>query len=87
MDNQQVSKNLFGLNIALPKKSIATVKRVAKQEVENLTLKPIVDYFEENDSVFSGKVNNEIRKYQAKMYTLGQLMREGQTHSRLNINV
>ncbi len=77
-NNQIISKNPFGLNITLPKKTIEEVKKVAKQELENITVNPFVDYLEENDRVFSGEIAGEIKKYQAQIYTLGQVMREGQ---------
>ncbi len=89
MDNQNsiLQKNPFGLNITLPKKTIEEVKRVAKQEVENITVNPLVDYFEENDKVFSGQVAKEIRNCQAQIYALGQVMREGQPKSTFNVKI
>ncbi len=86
-EKQILSKNPFGLNIALPQKSIQEVQKVAKQELENITVNPFIEYFEENEKVFSGEVANEIKKYQAQMYSLGQVMREGQPHSSLNIKM
>lgn len=77
-ENQIIQKNPFGLNITLPKKTIEEVKKVAQQEVENITVNPFINYFEENDKVFSGEVANEIRKFQSQIYSLGQVMREGQ---------
>lgn len=68
----------FGININLPNKTINTVKRVVQQEVENLGLNEVKNFFEDNDKVFSGEVAKEIRKYQSMMYTLGQVSREGQ---------
>ncbi|MCD7780170.1 MAG: hypothetical protein LUH05_05810 [Candidatus Gastranaerophilales bacterium] len=79
-DQSIIQKNPFGLNIALPgKKDVEEVTKAARQEIESITVNPFVEYFEENDKVFSGEVASEIRKYQAQMYTLGQVMREGQT--------
>lgn len=77
-ENQIIQKNPFGLNITLPKKTIEEVTKVAQQEIENMTVNPFVDYFEENDRVFSGEVAKEIRKFQSQIYSLGQVMREGQ---------
>ena len=76
-ENQPIQKNIFGLNVALPKKTIKEVQKVAKQEIENISVNPFLDYLNENDRVFSGEVANEIRKYQAQVYALGQVMREG----------
>ncbi|MBQ4122177.1 hypothetical protein IJD44_00405 [bacterium] len=78
MDNQPIIKNPFGLNIALPQKTIQEIQKVAEQEIENLTVNPFVDFLADNDDVFSGKVAEEIKKYNAQLYTLGQVMRAGQ---------
>ena len=82
-----ISKNPFGLNIALPTKTIEEVKKVAKQEIENISANPFVDYLEQNDRVFSGEVAQEIRKHQSQIYTLGQVMREGQPRTTFSVNV
>ena len=71
-------KNTFGLNIALPKRTIQEVKKVVKQEFENISANPFMNYLDENNKVFSGEVAQQIRKYQAQIYSLGQIMREGQ---------
>lgn len=86
-DNQIISQNPFGLNITLPKKTIQEVQKVAQQEIENITVNPWAEYLEENDKVFSGEVAKEIRKYQAQIYALGQVMREGQPTSTFKANV
>ena len=80
-------KSPFGLNIAIPSKTIQEIQRVAQQELENITANPFEEYLEENDKVFSGEVSNEIEKYQAQIYTLGKVMQEGQARSSFNINV
>lgn len=86
-DKQVLQQKIFGLNISLPQKTIQEVQKVAQQELENITLNPFTEYFDENDKVFSGEVAKEIKKYQSQMYTLGQVMREGQTHSSFNIKM
>ncbi len=86
-DKQIISKNPFGLNITLPKKTIQEVQKVAQQEMANISLNPFIEYFEENDKVFSGQVANEIRNCQAQIYALGQVMREGQPKSTFNMKV
>ncbi len=82
-----ISNNPFGININLPKKTIEEVKKVAQQEAENLTVNPFLNYFEENDKVFSGEVASEIQKYQSQLYALGQVMREGQPRSTFSMNM
>lgn len=82
-----ILNNPFGFNVALPKKSIQEVQKVAAQELENITVNPFLDYLNDNDKVFSGEVANEIGKYQAQMYALGQTMREGQPKRTFNVKV
>ena len=77
MENQPIIKNPFGININIPQKTIQEIQKVAEKEIQEITVNPFIEYFEENDKVFSGEVAEEIRKYQAQMYTLGQVMREG----------
>ena len=82
-----ISNNPFGLNIAIPSKTLEDVKKVAKQEIANISGNPFNNYLEENDKVFSGEVAREIRKQQAQIYTLGQVMREGYPKTTFNVNV
>ena len=82
-----ISNNPFGINIALPKKSIQEVQKVAKQELANISVNPFLNYLDENDTVFSGEVATEIRKYQSQVYALGQVMREGQPRTTFNLKV
>ena len=88
MPNNQISLgNPFGLNIALPKKTLEDVQKAAKKELEEITVNPVLEYLEENDKVFSGQVAREIKKYQAQIYSLGQVMREESPHSTFNVNI
>lgn len=82
-----ISKNPFGLNISLPTKTIEEVKKVAQQEIANISANPFENYLENNDRVFSGEVASEIRKHQSQIYTLGQVMREGQPITTFSVNV
>ena len=75
-DKNIISNNPFGFNINLPKKTIGEVAKVAKQEIEEITVNPFLNYLDANDKVFSGEVANEIRKYQAQIYSMGQAARE-----------
>ena len=77
-ENNFFLNNNFGINVNIPHKTINTVKRAVKQEVENLGLAQVKNFFEDNERVFSGEVAKEIRRYQAMMYALGQVSREGQ---------
>ena len=86
-DNNLILNNPFGINISLPKKSVDEVKKVVKKEVGNISVNPFVDYLDDNDKVFSGEVAKEIKKYQAQIYSLGQIMREGQPNSSFNVNI
>ena len=89
MSEQQniVSNNPFGFNVTIPKKTIQEVKKVVEQEIGDITVNPFVEYLDENDRVFSGEVAKEIRKYQAQMYALGQVMRKGQPTTTFSANI
>ncbi len=86
-ENNLILKKPFGFNIALPKRTIQQVQKVVKQEIENITVNPFVDFLEESNKVFSGETAQKIRKYQAQIYALGQLMREGQPITTFSANV
>jgi fructose-1,6-bisphosphatase len=86
-ENQIIKNNTFGLNLTVPKKNLEEVTKVVKQEVENISVNPFVEYFAENDKVFSGEVSSEIKKYQAQMYTLGQVIREDQPTRTFNFKM
>ena len=76
--NNLIKNRPFGLNIAVPHKTIEEVKKVIQKEVEENTVNPFLEYLEQNEKVFDGTVQKEIRKYQAQIYTMGQAAREGQ---------
>ena len=83
-NNNFISNNPFGINIAIPKKTIQEVQKVVKEEIENISVNPFLNYLEANDKVFSGEVAREINNYYAQIYALGQVMREGQPTSTFN---
>lgn len=85
--NNFIAKQPFGLNISIPKKTVQQVKRIAQQEIEKLTANPFIDFLESSDKVFSGETAQEIRKYQARIYTLGQLMHDGTTGKSFDVTM
>ncbi len=87
ISQNNIFNKTFGLNIAHTKQTLEKVQKAAEHELENISLNPFNEYFEENDKVFSGEVAKEIQKYQAQMYAMGQVMREGQPTSSFNIKV
>ena len=74
----------FGLNIALPTRTLKQVKDTATKTVSSLW-EPMVDYFEKADNVFSGSVQEEISKYNRMAYSLGVTMRKGQPKTTFNM--
>ncbi len=85
--SENIIKKPFGLNVAIPQKTVQEIQKIAKQELEEITVNPFINYFEENDKVFSGKVADEIDKYRAQMYSVNQLMNKHQPRSTFNINI
>ena len=78
VENNIIQKRPFGLNIAFPHKTIEEVKKVVQKEVEDITANPFINYLDENEKVFDGTVQKEIRKYLALIYAMGQAARDGQ---------
>ena len=85
MDNNQLIKQPFGLNIALPQRTIKEVQQVAKQEIENITVNPFLNLINETYSVSPEQIASDLRKAQGQIYTLGQVMREGQAGTTFNM--
>ena len=83
---EQFIKKPFGFNVALPKKTIAEVQKVAKQELENFTVNPFVNFLNENYELSPEEIVNDLRKAQGQIYTLGQVMRENATGRTFNMN-
>lgn len=86
-ENKFIPKQPFGLNIAFPHKTVETVKKVVKQDFEDMTLNPFLDYLDDNQKVFDGTVAKEIRKYQSQMYKMGQVAREGQPRTTFRMDM
>lgn len=85
MDNNQLIKQPFGLNIALPQRTIKEVQQVAKQEIENITVNPFLNLINERYSLSPEQIAGDLRKAQGQIYTLGQVMREGQSGTTFNV--
>jgi len=78
MDNNQLIKQPFGLNIALPQRTIKEVQHAAKQEIDAIALNPFLNYLSTNYSKSPEEISADLRKAQGQIYALGQAMREGQ---------
>ncbi len=76
----------FGLNVKVPTRTLQQAKETAVKTVSNLW-KPMEDYFEKADNVFSGDVQSEIQKYHRMAYSLGVTMRQGQEKRTFNVKV
>lgn len=86
-EKKLIFNNPFNINIQTPKKTIQEVQKVAKQELAEMSVNPFLNYLDENDKVFSGEIANEIRKYQAQLYTLGQTMRNSQPRTTFKADI
>ena len=85
--SENIIKQPFGLNVALPQKTIQEIQKIAKEELEEITVNPFINYFEENDKVFSGEIADEIDRYRAQLFSVNQLMNKNQPKSKFNINM
>ena len=85
--SENIIKQPFGLNVALPQKTIQEIQKIAKEELEEITVNPFINYFEENEKVFSGEVADEIDRYRAQLYSVNQLMNKNQPRSTFNLSM
>ncbi len=85
--SENIIKQPFGLNIALPQTTIQEIQKIAKEELEEITINPFINYLEENDKVFSGEIEDEIDKYRSQIYSLNVLMNEDQPRSTFITNM
>ncbi len=86
MDNNQLIKQPFGLNIALPQRTIKEVQQIAKLEIDNITNNnPFLNLVNSTYSMSPDEIANDLRKAQSQIYTLGQVMREGQSGNSFNM--
>ena len=85
MENNQLIKQPFGLNVALPQKTIKEVQKVAQQEIENYTINPFINLLNDNYAKSPAQIANDLRKAQGQIYALGQVMREGQVGTSFNM--
>lgn len=65
----------FGLNIALPTRTLKQVGQTAQKAFNFFA--PMDEYLKENNQVFSGDVAKEIDKYNRMAYALGSTVRDG----------
>lgn len=80
-DNNFISNNPFNINVNTPNRTIQDLPRIIKEEIKETAVNPFVNYFNEYEKVFTGEVAKEINKFHSQIYTLGQVMREGQAES------
>ncbi len=73
--NNNILNRPFGLNIALPDRTLQQIQETAVQNINIFA--PVVDYLDQNDKVFSGDVSQEIDKYNRMTYALGAAARAG----------
>ena len=43
--SENIIKQPFGLNVALPQKTIQEIQKIAKEELEEITVNPFINYF------------------------------------------
>lgn len=85
-NNTSLFNKPFGLNVKVPTRTLKQAKETAVNTVNNLW-KPMADYFEKADNVFSGDVQAEIQKYHSMAYSLGVTMRQGKERPTINFKV
>lgn len=70
----------FGLNVRVPQSPIGErTQNLIKKTVQELALapiKPIIDYFQDNENIFNGSVANEIASLQKQQKITVQLLED-----------
>jgi hypothetical protein len=70
----------FGLNVRVPQSPIGErTQNLIKKTVQELALapiKPIIDYFQDNENIFNGSVANEIASLQKQQRITVQLLED-----------
>ena len=89
MENNQLIKQQFGLNIALPQTTMQEILKeipnAVKQELGNMTVSPLISFLNDNYKLSYEEITTNLRKTQGQIYTLGQVMREEQTTGSFNM--
>ena len=87
MDNNKIIKQPFGLNIALPQRTVKEAVHVAPKEVENITsANPFLNLINNTTyNISPEELSNNLIKARSQIYTLGQVMREGLPGNSLNM--
>ena len=74
----------FGLNIKVPTRTIEQVKQTAEGTVSGLW-EPLFGFIEDNQSVFTGSVANQIEKYNLMMFNIGAELRKAEGPVTFNV--
>lgn len=63
----------FGLNIKVPEKTLKQIGKTAGNAAGGV-FKPLFEYLEENENVFSGDITNELNKTLAQNFNTSLMM-------------
>lgn len=84
MSENNILKQPFGLNIKVPTRTIQQGKDTLGLAVGGVW-QPLFDYIGENQSVFTGKISEEIEKYNLMSYNTGAVLRNAQVQKTFDI--
>lgn len=74
----------FGMNIKVPTRTIKQSQETA-QGVVNSLWEPLFNFIDENQSVFTGNVANQIEKYNLMMFNVGAALRKDNTNGGFDV--
>lgn len=84
MSENNILKHPFGLNIKMPERTIQQGKDTISQAVGGVW-QPLFNFIEDNQPVFSGKIAEEIEKYNLMSYNTGAILRNAQEQKKFDI--
>ena len=74
----------FGLNVKVPTRTMQQIKQTAEGTAGNI-LEPLFSFIDDNQNVFTGKVADQIEKYNMIMFNVGAELRKGSDHVTFNV--
>lgn len=74
----------FGMNIKVPVKTIKQVEKTAEGTVGGI-FEPLFSFIDENQSVFTGNIANQIEQYNLMSYNIGAALRKDKVNGDFDV--
>lgn len=84
MSENNILNQPFGMNIKLPQRTLQQGKDTIEHGVKGV-FEPLFNFIEDNQPVFSGKIAEEIERYNLMSYNTGAVLRNAQPKKTFDI--